>query len=631
MQQAKSNRPPFVLRLIRTRIVVFGVFIAAAMTVSTASAVLTDQARPSAWAESRGLDGYHGVGVLAKYHGGVMTAYCTAAPIDRAHLLTAAHCFEDGRGGLVSNADQFGFRINPDGPLDTWAEYAASAIFVHPRYQPGVERSRDIGAFRHEIAVVRLATELESSIPTYELLRTPLEPGASLRYVGYGRIGTQETGEQSNGCINPRRGCPPARRHFATNELARVLFDGQILRIHFLGSGLAECGRECFLTGAGRTSSRPYGIDEGMPISGDSGSPVFYNPKLHFEYRPIDGYNVFIKPLPDKKWIVGVHSHGLPFKQSGHIAIAPYIDWIRSHTNQVSVAQFNERLFSKAPVPLALYKADMGPGLDSIPPGFELEPGRPLEGLLSESMRKRYFYVLVPEDPSRLRVHTVGDDTSKGDVDLYVRFDGTPSLRDRAFDCAAEVGGNFEECVIEDPSPGMWQIMLHGLSDYAGVSLIADLEPVLLDTTPDEFSFPSRFGVTPGSVVTSDAVVPVGYSGVAAIAVTNGSYSVNCADRSTTLPGTIVPGESVCVRHTAAAGANATVITTLTVGGVSGTFSSTTSGEEDPPGTEPRTPSPDSDSQLPDAAPGGGGGGAMGLGLLGWLALAIWWRRRKVF
>ena len=98
----------------------------------------------------------------------------------------------------------------------------------------------------------------------------------------------------------------------------------------------------------------------------------------------------------------------------------------------------------------------------------------------------------------------------------------------------------------------------------------------VLDTTPDAFAFPSQPAVPPFSQRTSAAITPVGYNGPAAISVANGEYSVDCGVTFVVAPGTIAPGQSVCVRHNAAATGATSVTTTLTIGGVAGTFTSTT-------------------------------------------------------
>ncbi len=96
------------------------------------------------------------------------------------------------------------------------------------------------------------------------------------------------------------------------------------------------------------------------------------------------------------------------------------------------------------------------------------------------------------------------------------------------------------------------------------------------DTTPNAFSFAARTDVPPATEVTSNAVTITGINAAAAVSVTGGTYSIGCGAGFTSAGGTISNNQTVCVRHTSAATAGTTTTTRLTVGGVTGTFISTT-------------------------------------------------------
>ncbi len=100
----------------------------------------------------------------------------------------------------------------------------------------------------------------------------------------------------------------------------------------------------------------------------------------------------------------------------------------------------------------------------------------------------------------------------------------------------------------------------------------------LVDTTPDTFAFTDLVDVDLGTVQTSNAVTITGINTAAAVGVTGGEYSIGCGVVFTADPGTINDGETVCVRHTSAATNATSTDTTLTVGGVADTFTSTTTG-----------------------------------------------------
>ncbi len=97
------------------------------------------------------------------------------------------------------------------------------------------------------------------------------------------------------------------------------------------------------------------------------------------------------------------------------------------------------------------------------------------------------------------------------------------------------------------------------------------------DTTPDSFSFPAQAGVPLATVVTSGAITIGGFDTATTVSVAGGTFSRNCASNGfTSASGTLAPNTSVCVRHTSASAGSTVTSTVLTVGGVSGTFASTT-------------------------------------------------------
>jgi len=105
---------------------------------------------------------------------------------------------------------------------------------------------------------------------------------------------------------------------------------------------------------------------------------------------------------------------------------------------------------------------------------------------------------------------------------------------------------------------------------------------VASDTAPDSFAFTDASDVGQNSVQTSNTIAVTGVNAAATIGVAGGEYSIGCAGTFTSTSGTVINGQTVCVRHTAANTSNASVNTTLTIGGVSDTFTSTTSPDTTP-------------------------------------------------
>lgn len=126
---------------------------------------------------------------------------------------------------------------------------------------------------------------------------------------------------------------------------------------------------------------------------------------------------------------------------------------------------------------------------------------------------------------------------------------------------------------VEAPTP-VFRCSDGGLYDDTGITFnVANAPPS--DTTPDAFSFVSQNAVTQSAVITSAAVVITGINAASTVTVSGGTWSKNGGAYGGT-SGTVVAGDSVTVRHTSSASLNTVTQTTLTVGGVSAIFSSTT-------------------------------------------------------
>ena len=95
------------------------------------------------------------------------------------------------------------------------------------------------------------------------------------------------------------------------------------------------------------------------------------------------------------------------------------------------------------------------------------------------------------------------------------------------------------------------------------------------DTTPNPFTFTDQTGVALSTVVTSNTITVSGINAAASISITGGTYSVN-GGGYTSSAGTVNNGNTVSVRVTSSGSYLTTVNATLTIGGVSDTFSVTT-------------------------------------------------------
>lgn len=100
-----------------------------------------------------------------------------------------------------------------------------------------------------------------------------------------------------------------------------------------------------------------------------------------------------------------------------------------------------------------------------------LSNGQTLDDLSGASDSFRHFHIDVPSGATNLVVRAWGDN---GDVDLYLRHGSEPSLED--WDCRSNLDGNDESCSESSPLAGRYHVLLHGYTDYTGVSLQASYD-----------------------------------------------------------------------------------------------------------------------------------------------------------
>ena len=97
----------------------------------------------------------------------------------------------------------------------------------------------------------------------------------------------------------------------------------------------------------------------------------------------------------------------------------------------------------------------------------------------------------------------------------------------------------------------------------------------IADTTPNPFGTIAAQGVPPGVAIASNIIIVSGTDAAVPISVSGGEYSIENLPY-TSAPGSVGPGSYVRVRVMSSTTPGATVAATVTIGGVSGSFSATT-------------------------------------------------------
>ncbi|MFA6898572.1 MAG: Ig-like domain-containing protein [Desulfurivibrionaceae bacterium] len=116
----------------------------------------------------------------------------------------------------------------------------------------------------------------------------------------------------------------------------------------------------------------------------------------------------------------------------------------------------------------------------------------------------------------------------------------------------------------------------------AAVGSVAVTTNAAADTTPNAFTFVDQNNVALSTLTESAAITMAGINAAASISVVGGEYQIN-GGAWTAVAGTVNNNDTVKVRHTSS-GSNSTAInTTLTIGGVSDIFTTTTAADITPP------------------------------------------------
>jgi uncharacterized delta-60 repeat protein len=137
--------------------------------------------------------------------------------------------------------------------------------------------------------------------------------------------------------------------------------------------------------------------------------------------------------------------------------------------------------------------------------------------------------------------------------------------------------------------------------DIGGVTDSVTHTTIAADTTPDAFSFPVQTGAALSSAIISAPITVSGIDQSVQASITNGEMSWNGGSYSSN-PITVQDGDTIHVRHTSSSTVSDNTDSVLTVGGVTGTFTSVTTSSTGPTPTTP-TPTPTTPEPTPEPTP----------------------------
>jgi Tol biopolymer transport system component len=221
-----------------------------------------------------------------------------------------------------------------------------------------------------------------------------------------------------------------------------------------------------------------------------------------------------------------------------------------------------------------VYTADQEPfgGMElySVPIGGPAGSGIKLSDALREGLVP--FFMISPDGR---RVFFTDDQDTVGVYELYgVLIEGPAASRIK-LNGDLTAGGRVLDTFYEfQISPDNGRVFYVADQDTDGV---VELYMTSFDDTPDPFSFTNLIGVPLNTAIISNTIAISGINTGAPISISGGEYAIN-GGLFTSSIGTVNNGDTVTVRLTSSSSISTTTEATLTIGGISNTFSVTTMG-----------------------------------------------------
>jgi hypothetical protein len=155
---------------------------------------------------------------------------------------------------------------------------------------------------------------------------------------------------------------------------------------------------------------------------------------------------------------------------------------------------------------------------------------------------------------------------------------GTYSVNGGAYTASSGTVTNGQTVSVRVTASSSFSTAVNAVLTIGGVSDTYTVTTLAADTTPNAFSFVDVTGATLDTEYTSNTITVSGINTLTNISITGGTYSKN-GGAYTSSSGTVVSGDTVSVRVTSSSSYSTAVSTTLTIGGVSDTYTVTTESE----------------------------------------------------
>ncbi|PKN36547.1 MAG: hypothetical protein CVU62_14585 [Deltaproteobacteria bacterium HGW-Deltaproteobacteria-2] len=154
---------------------------------------------------------------------------------------------------------------------------------------------------------------------------------------------------------------------------------------------------------------------------------------------------------------------------------------------------------------------------------------------------------------------------------------GTYSINSGSYKSTSDTVNNGDIVTVRITSSGNYSTTKSAILTIGGVSdtFSVTTQAALPDTVPAQFTFTDKTGVALNTTVISNAITVSGINAAASISIIDGMYSIN-GGLYTNDVGTVNNGDAVTIQLASSGNYSTKTEATLTIGGVSDTFSVTT-------------------------------------------------------
>lgn len=159
---------------------------------------------------------------------------------------------------------------------------------------------------------------------------------------------------------------------------------------------------------------------------------------------------------------------------------------------------------------------------------------------------------------------------------------GEYAVNGGSYTTAAATVSSGQTVTVRQTSSASFSTTTTATLTIGGVSAGFNVTTRAADTTPDAFSFTAQTNAALNTFIVSNAITVSGIEAATAITVSGGDYSIN-GGGYTSSAGVVSNGQTVILRQRSANQISTASTATLTIGGVSGTFSVTTAAPDTTP------------------------------------------------